>query len=117
MNKKNIIVAVLGILVVAGIAYGVNKANNMGSVYSVVYMSTGEVYIGKLSIFPDFELKDAYLYQVTKDVKDPSKNNFQLQPIKDALWAPQSMHLIKDNVSFYGKLMSDSKIAETLKGK
>jgi len=52
--------------------------------------------------------------QVTKDATDPSKNNFQLNPISDALWATKDMHLTRDNVVFYGLLMSNSKIAETL---
>jgi hypothetical protein len=113
MSKKNIILAVLGVLVVAGVAYGINKASKEKE-YSVVYMSTGEVYVGKLRTFPDLRLENGYVLQVTKDEKDPNKNNFQLQPVKDALWAPKRMHLIKDNVIFYGPLMSNSKIAETL---
>ena len=111
--KKNIVVLVIAVLVVAGVGFLINK-NKEDRGYSVVYMTTGEVYIGKLSTFPDLQLKDAYLYQVTKDANDQTKANFQLQPLKDALWAPKVMHLVKDNISFYGPLMSDSKIAQTL---
>ena len=112
ISKKNIVIVVV-VLVMLGIGFMIYK-NNKDVNYSVIYMTTGEVYVGKLSTFPDFELRDGFIFQVTKDVKDSTKTNFQLQPIKDALWAPQSMHLIKDNVVFYGELMSDSKIAETL---
>ena len=112
ISKKNIVIVVV-VLVMLGIGFMIYK-NNKDVNYSVIYMTTWEVYVGKLSTFPDFELRDGFIFQVTKDVKDSTKTNFQLQPIKDALWAPQSMHLIKDNVVFYGELMSDSKIAETL---
>lgn len=88
--------------------------NNKNQDYSIVYLSTGEVYIGKLTTVPDLQLRDSYILQVTKDVADPSKNNFQLQPVKDALFAPKSLHLVKDNIIFYGQLTPESKIAQTL---
>jgi len=113
MSKKNIVMMVVVVLIVVGVAFGLNKVKK-GNNYSVVYLTTGEVYVGKLTTFPDFQLKNSYILQVTKDEKDPTKNNFQLQPINEALWAPQSLHLVKDNVVFYGPLMSNSKIAETI---
>ena len=82
--------------------------------YSVVYLTTGEIYVGKLSTFPSFELKDSYILQVTKDTVDPSKNNFQLQPINEALWAPKSLYLTRKNVVFYGPILPTSKIAQAL---
>ena len=113
MNKRNIVIGVVLFLIVLGVTFLVYKTNkNKG--YSIVYLSTGEVYIGKLTTFPDLQLKDAYILQIAKDEKDPTKNNFQLNPIKDALWAPQILHLVKDNVVFYGPLLSDSVIAKKL---
>lgn len=112
-NRNNIVMLVVVVLVVGGITFWMNKGNK-DNAYSVVYMTTGEVYVGNLTTFPNFELKNAYILQVAKDTTDPTKNNFQLQPVKEALWAPKSMHLIKDNVVFYGPLLATSKIAETL---
>ena len=85
--------------------------------YSVVYLTTREVYVGKLSTFPDLQLKDAYILQVAKDEKDASKTNFQITPVSEAIWSPKTMHLVKDNVVFYGPLLSTSKIAQTIAGK
>lgn len=116
MSKKNIIIAVVVVLVVIAVGLFINKKGKEENVYSVVYLSTGEVYVGKLTTIPDLQLKDAYILQVTKDATDATKNNFQLQPISEALWAPQVIHLIKDNVIFYGPLMPTSKIAQTLAG-
>lgn len=113
LNKRNIIVIIFVVLVVLGLGFYAYKANNP-NFYSVVYLTTGEVYVGKLSTFPDLQLKDSYILQVTKDATDPNKNNFQLNPIKEALWAPKSMHLIKDSIVFYGRLLPNSKIAETI---
>lgn len=113
MSKNNIITAVILVLAVLGATLWANKVNKEKG-YSVVYMATGEVYIGKLSTLPDFTLTDSYQFQAVKDATDPTKSSFKLIPIKEALWATESMHLIKDNVVFYGALTSSSKIAETL---
>ncbi len=114
LNKKNIAIVVVLVLVVAIFGFWQYKANHAND-YSVVYLATGEVYVGKLSTFPDFQLTDAYILQVTKDTTDSTKSNFQLNPINQALWAPQSIRFIKDNVVFYGTLLPTSKIAETIK--
>jgi hypothetical protein len=113
-NKfKIILIVLMVVLVIAAFScwwYNAKHAND----YSVVYITTGEVYVGKLSTFNGLTLKDSYILQVTKDATDPTKSNFQLNPVNQALWAPQSIHLIKDNVVFYGPLLPTSKIAETI---
>ena len=113
MSKNQIKVLVVVVLVVIGLGFWVNKINSEKG-YSIVYFSTGEVYIGKLTTFPGLRLKDSYILQITKDTTDPNKNNFQLNPIKDALWAPEVLHLNKKNIIFYGPIMFDSQIAKTL---
>ncbi|OGI71112.1 hypothetical protein A3C60_01645 [Candidatus Nomurabacteria bacterium RIFCSPHIGHO2_02_FULL_37_45] len=112
-KNKIILLAIVILVVVLGFVFK-DKLGIGQNAYSVVYMTTGEVYVGKLTTFPDLQLKDSYILQVTKDAIDPNKNNFQLTATKDALWASESMHLVKDNVVFYGSLMSDSKIAQTI---
>ena len=113
MSKKNIAIVVVLVLIVAGVGYFGYKASRTNT-YSVVYLTTGEVYIGRLATFPNLQLKDSYILQVTKDVADPTKSNFQLQPISEALWAPQTLHINRKNVVFYGPLLPTSKIAETI---
>ena len=116
MSKKNIVLVVVLVLVVVVVGVLKYKAMQTNG-YSVVYLTTGEVYVGHLTTFPDLQLKDGYILQVTKDTVDPTKSNFQLNPISQALWAPESLYLNKQNIVFYGPLMSNSKIAETLAGK
>lgn len=113
MSKKNIVIVVVVAVVVIGVGFWARKMNN-NNAYSVVYLTTGEVYVGKLTVFPNLQLRDGYILQVTKDATDPTKTNFQLNPINQALWAPQSLRLIKDNIVFYGLLSPTSKIAETI---
>jgi hypothetical protein len=115
-NKKNIGIVVLIAFVVVLVAIVV-PVMNKNKAYSVVYMTTGEVYIGKLSTFPDMQLSDGYIMQVTKNATDSSQNGFQLNPVNQAVWAPQVMHLNKQNIIFYGPLLASSKIAQTLAAK
>ena len=75
MSKNNIIILVAGVLVVLGVGLYVKKIEQNKD-YSVVYLSTGEVYVGKLSVFPSFKLDNAYILQIAKDEKDPTKSNF-----------------------------------------
>lgn len=113
MSRKNL--TLLVVLVLLAIGVGLVKYRAMHTeAYSVVYLRTGEVYVGHLSTFPDMELKDSYILQVTKNAADPSKNDFQLQPISQALWAPKVLHLVKDNVVFYGPVLPSSRIGEAL---
>ena len=122
-NKNNMLVGLVVVLVVvAGLVFvkmrGAEDYDPIDSNgYSVVYLSTGEVYVGHLSTHRDFELKDSYILQVAKNVADPTKNDFQLQPISEALWAPQSLHINKKNVVFYGSILPTSKIGQALAAK
>ena len=109
MKVTSVIVAV----VVLAVAYFVLFVKQ-DSGYSVIYMSTGEIYIGHLSTFPRFTLADGYIFQVTPDSANPGKNTFQLTPFKEALWAPQYVHINADQVIFFGPLLESSNIYQTL---
>lgn len=112
-NKQLTILIVLVVLIAIFTGfykYHLKHAND----YSVVYMTTGEIYVGHLTTFPDLELKDGYILQMIKDVTDPTKNNFQLQPINKTIWAPDALHFNKNNIIFYGTVLPTSKIYETL---
>ena len=107
-----ITMAVVVVLLALAVVFAIKNNKNKG--YSVVYVSTGEIYIGKLNTFPQFSLKDVYILQANKDPNDPAKNTFKLNPISDALWSTNSMHFIKDNVVFYGPILDTSVIAKKL---
>ncbi len=115
-NKlKIMLIVLLVILVGVGVYFAGFGKQNKG--YSVVYLSTGEVYVGKLSTFPTMQLDNGYVLGTAKDVTDPTKSNFQLNPLNEALWAPKHLYLNKDQVIFYGPIEGASKIGEALKDK
>lgn len=126
MSKNlKIILSVLALVVVGGSLYlaalSVFKPDALRNVfnksYSVVYLSTGEIYIGRLSTFPKLVLTDAYLLQIGSDQADPNKKTFQLAPLKDAVWSPDKIYLNDEQVVFTASIRADSEIAKTLKGK
>jgi hypothetical protein len=83
--------------------------------YSMVYLISGQAYVGKLSFFPTMRLKDVYLLEMVKDPQDAAKTNFQLSPLKDSIWSPKTVYLIKKNVAFYAPVGETSEIAKSLK--
>ena len=120
MSKKKKLIAVAAVLIIIGGAIGgglcLRHKLEMGKSYSVVYLATGEIYIGKLSCFPKkFKLNDAYRLQAVKDPADETKTNFQLTPLDEALWSPKELYLNRDQIVFYGPIEESSKAGEALK--
>lgn len=118
-NKKmTMIAAVIIIFALAGAAkfYWLKKIQSDSSDYSVVYLTTGEIYIGHLSTWPRMEINDTYLLQSVKDTADAAKSNIQLTPLKEALWSPKKLYLNEKNVVFYGPIEEGSKAAEAIRG-
>lgn len=117
-RKKIVIIAVLSIILALAAAanfYVLPKMRVAENAYSVVYLTTGEIYIGKLKTWPKMELNDAYILQTAKDANDPAKANIQLAPLKEALWAPKKIYLNRKNVIFYGPIEESSKAAEAIR--
>lgn len=114
LKKYKIAIVILIVILIAVIIYFTGFDSKSKKDNSVVYLSTGEVYVGKLSTFPQFKLKDSYIFQVVTDSNDSTKSNFQLIPVRDALWAPKYLYLNKDQVIFYGPIKESSQIGEAL---
>lgn len=114
VGKKIFFIAIALIIVLAS-DFFIYQEWQLRDRYSMVYLATGEIYIGKLSTFPKFELNDAYLLQIVKDQADQSKSNFQLAPVKDAVWSPVKLYLNSKQIIFYGPISAGSKAAEALK--
>ena len=123
MTNKKILLLVLGVIVIALVAhtlvYKLNWKDRSGlsGELSVVYVTTGEVYIGNLSTHPKFAVTDAYKFQTTKDPADPLKIKTQLIPFSTALWAPRVVYFNREQVVFYGPLSESSKVFQAIKNK
>lgn len=116
MNKQMMKLAgtVVAVIILVGAYYFAFIRQN--AEYSIVYLSTGEVYVGHLSTFPRLKLTDGYIFQAVKDPADPAaKTTFQLNPLKEALWAPQYLYVNEEQVLFTGPLSETSSIYRTLK--
>lgn len=130
MSKKiKIIISILAFVVVGGsislAALSVYKPealrsalnNTFNKPYYAVYLTTGEIYIGKLSTFPKLTLTDVYLLQIVPDQTDATKKAFQLAPLKDALWSPDKIFLNKDQIVFTAPVREDSEVAKAVRSK
>lgn len=107
----------VGIVVLAAVAAGLLWGpalfgNSKG--YSVVYLQSGEIYVGHIDRFPRFKLTDSYLLRNTVDPKDPAKSNLQLIPLAESVWAPKELYLDLSNILFYGPLDEKSSAAQAL---
>lgn len=110
MNAKNflIIFAVFFLLMIFAVCLMNWQSRNS---LSVVYMSTGEVYVGNLSYFPKLVLTNAYQFQAGSD------GSYQLVPVSEALWAPKAMYLNPEQVIFSGPVEESSKVVQAINNK
>ncbi|KKU25857.1 hypothetical protein A3I25_01385 [Candidatus Nomurabacteria bacterium RIFCSPLOWO2_02_FULL_42_17] len=119
MSKRNIIITIIVVLIVAVvITITANFLARQGSSeYSLVKLTTGELYVGRLSWFPRPAMRNAHLFQITADPEDATKQNPQLMPVSESLWAPKVIYFNPEQIVIRGHIGKDSAIAKTLRGK
>lgn len=108
------IVALVVILAAAWTFLGFQKNGEFRNKYSVVYLSSGELYVAKLSVFPKLVMTDPYLLLLVQNQENKS-NNFQLTPLNESVWAPTKLYVKPEQVLYYGPLDESSRVLETLK--
>lgn len=118
MNNKYLVtvfvcLAVIALAIAASIYFQTRTQSQDN--YSVVYLTTGEVYVGKLSSFPRLSLTDAYLIQMVKDPTDSTKSSFQLAPLSQTIWSPKVLYLNSKNIVFSGPINDSSQVVQTIK--
>lgn len=118
MSKKLIvlIVVVVVVLVAVGIWIGVSllRSNPAGaSAYSAVYLTSGDVYFGKLGWFPWPHLKEVWYLQRT--VNQQNQPQLGIVPFRTAFWGPvDEVYLNPRQVLFWAHLRNDSQVAKAL---
>lgn len=125
LNKKTLIIFSSVVILVLAIVVSIFTFTdrNLEKSWSVVYLASGEIYIGKISQPTIFRLKelqlsgDAYVLQVikTRTEGEEPQTNFQLTPIKDSLWAPEKLYLNREQIVFFGPVLETSKVGEAIK--
>lgn len=81
--------------------------------YYAVYLTSGDLYFGKLSRFPSLTLSDVWFIQ--RNSQD-SQNPYSLSQFKKAFWGPGDiMDLSEKEVVWTVKLRDDSPILDLIK--
>ncbi len=81
--------------------------------YYAVYLSTGDLYFGKLSYFPRVSLSDVWFLQRNPD---DIQNPLSLTPFKGAFWGPENeLYLNSKDIVWKVKLKSDSPVLSYIK--
>ncbi|MFA4999129.1 MAG: hypothetical protein WC519_00040 [Parcubacteria group bacterium] len=80
--------------------------------YMAVYLTTGNIYFGKTSLFPCVKMQDPWFFQSTED------GGLSFQRFSDAVWAPKTgMKINRNQIVFMSKLSETSPIIATMEGK
>lgn len=126
-SKKFLFILIVIVVLVLGFgSYVYSELNVSKKPWSMVYLTTGEIYIGKISNFPRLQIHDVYIFQMVRKLVEPTEGgvineqskteaSFQLTPLKDALWAPKKLYLNSKQVIFYGPLRQDSKALKAIR--
>lgn len=112
-----ILIAIIVVFVVAGIWIGskflMPKDPSGPSEYTAVYLSTGDIYFGKMDWFPWPRLKNVWLLQ--RGVNQQNQQQLGLVPFTSAFWGPvDEISLNPKQVIFWASLRNDSEMAKAL---
>lgn len=111
LNKILLVVVVVLIIALAGVVYWQNFGKS-GDNYWAVYLSTGDVYIGKLSYFPRLHLSDVWFFQKTSDTQNP----LNLSKFSQAFWGPgDELYLSEKQIIWKNKLSETSQVITYIK--
>ncbi len=112
LNKILLAVVVVLIIALAGVVYWQNFKKSGGDDYWAVYLSTGDLYIGKLSYFPRLHLSDVWFFQKTSDVQNP----LNLAKFSQAFWGPgDELYLSEKQIIWKNKLSETSQVISYIK--
>lgn len=117
--SKKILIYLIIILLTAtfiylGYAFG-KKIFLFGSEkWQAVQLINGDVYYGKLQIFPCCKLSEAYFIQTIQEETDSIP---QLKPLNSLFFGPENvMHLQKEQILWWADLSENSQVLKAIKG-
>ena len=121
MKSKLIIILLILIALAAGAALtvyfgpGLNFAGE--EPYYAVQMENGDLYFGKLTRFPRFGLRDAYIPQSVSDPTNPLGQSLRVVSLLQvSIWRASEIELNKDKVLSISKVDRDSQVMQSIKG-
>ncbi|MDP2704730.1 MAG: hypothetical protein Q8P01_06050 [bacterium] len=105
-----VIVIVLVILLVGVFAWRWFQGRNT---YYAVFLRTGDLYFGKLTRFPSYNLKNVYFIQANPE---GSANPLSIQKFSNVFWRPEDkLSIPKDAIAWIAKIDKTSELAELLR--
>jgi len=111
LNKILILIVVVLLVVLAAVLYW--QKVGFEKPYYAVYLSTGDLYFGKLSYFPKFALKDVYILQQNPD---DQQNPLSITKFENAFWGPENkIYLNDEEIVWKTKLGKDSQFLSAIK--
>ncbi len=119
LNKKllGILVAVIVVLVLVGVWVGVKLTGNGAdepSEYSAVYLSSGDIYFGKLSWFPWPKIKNVWYIQ--RGVDAQNQPQLGLAPFTSVFWGPvDEVSLNPKEILFWTRLRESSQLVQAFR--
>ena|SRR3989344_3309936 len=117
INKKfvlpGLVILILAVLIGAAWLCSALRARS----FSVVYLSSQEIYVGHLHTFPKLVLKDGYILQNTQPTEEVAKTELQLFPLSGKVWAPSQIYLNRDQILYHGPLSENSDAAKAIEAK
>lgn len=124
VSRRTIITAIVaGLLVISAVVgwYAYRHRNDqvlMHDRYQVVYLTTGQVYIGKLQNTEGgyMTLKNVYTLQGKSSGTQSADNSSDLVQVMRQVYGPEdSMAIRTSQVQFWQNLRSDSKVTQAIK--
>jgi hypothetical protein len=120
-NIKIILIILVAIIFIgAGVWIGLIVSGNTSSAsglsaspYSAVYLSTGDVYFGKLDWFPSPHLEDAWFLQRTTDAN--GNPTVAVYPFGQVAWGPTDIvYFNSQQIIFWTRLATDSNVVKIM---
>lgn len=106
-----IVLAVWAGILIAGMQSGANP--DAASPYSAVYLSTGDIYFGKLSWFPSPHMTDVWFLERTQGQNGQTQVGFA--PMSSVAWSPtDEISFNAQDIVFSTRLKNSSQIVQAM---
>ena len=122
MNKKTIffgigIIVVVALAVWAGILIADMKSGAVNpdgpSRYSAVYLTSGDIYFGKLNWFPSPHMTDVWF--VERNQGQGGQAQLGLAPMKSVFWGPvDEINFNAQDILFWTRLANNSQVVQSI---
>ena len=117
-KRKFVYLGVIVLVVVLVVLACWMRSESRAKGFTVVYLTSQEIYVGHLHTFPSLTLTDGYILQNVQvnNGKTPQTDQ-QLVPLSGKPWAPTSITLNRNLILFYGPLSTTSDAFKAIQAK